>query len=128
MSQSDYQDVVTERTIANTRGHPLCKNSLPFERPRKGHYRISLKELKVYDLHETYMYCSSSCLINSLAFAGSLQEERSSTLNPEKHNEVLNMFEGLSLNSKVNMGKNGGLGLSKLKIQEKTNTKAGKFP
>ncbi|KAL2460682.1 RNA polymerase II subunit B1 CTD phosphatase RPAP2-like protein [Abeliophyllum distichum] len=125
MSQSDYQDVVTERTIANMCGYPLCINSLPSERPWKGHYRISLKEHKVYDLHETYMYCSSSCLINSRAFAGSLQEERSSTLNSAKLNEVLNMFEGLSLNSKVNMGKNGDLGLSDLKIQEKTDMKAG---
>ncbi|CAI9765249.1 unnamed protein product [Fraxinus pennsylvanica] len=125
MSQSDYQDVVTERTIANMCGYPLCINSLPSERPRKGHFRISLKEHKVYDLHETYMYCSSSCLINSRAFAGSLQEERSSTLNLAKLNEVLNMFEGLSLNSKVDMGKNGDLGLSELKIQEKTNNKAG---
>ncbi|CAA2981121.1 Hypothetical predicted protein [Olea europaea subsp. europaea] len=47
MSQSDYQDVVTEHTIANTHGYPLCENSLPFERPRKGHYRISLKEHKM---------------------------------------------------------------------------------
>ncbi|CAA2984254.1 RNA polymerase II subunit B1 CTD phosphatase RPAP2 homolog isoform X1 [Olea europaea subsp. europaea] len=125
MSQSDYQDVVTERTIANMCGYPLCINSLPSERPRKGHFRISLKEHKVYDLHETYMYCSSSCLINSRAFVGSLQEERSSTLNLGKLNEVLNMFEGLSLNSKVDIGKNGDLGLSELKIQEKTDTKAG---
>ncbi|KAK6159774.1 hypothetical protein DH2020_003155 [Rehmannia glutinosa] len=125
ISRSDYQDVVTERTIANVCGYPLCGNSLSAERPWKGRYRISLKEHKVYDLQETYMYCSSSCLINSRAFAASLQEERSSTLNPAKLNEVLKLFDGLSLDSDVNMGKNGDLGLSGLKIQEKTDTVAG---
>ncbi|KAK4427571.1 putative RNA polymerase II subunit B1 CTD phosphatase RPAP2 [Sesamum alatum] len=125
ISRSDYQDVVTERTIANMCGYPLCSNSLPSERPRKGRYRISLKEHKVYDLQETYMYCSSSCLINSRAFDASLQEERISTLNPAKLNEILKLFDGLSLDSAVDMGHNGDLGLSELKIQEKTDTEAG---
>ncbi|KAL0292240.1 UNVERIFIED_CONTAM: putative RNA polymerase II subunit B1 CTD phosphatase RPAP2 [Sesamum calycinum] len=124
--RSDYQDVVTERTIVNMCGYPLCSNSLPSERPRKGRYRISLKEHKVYDLQETYMYCSSSCLINSRAFAASLQEERSSALNSAKLNDVLKLFDGLSSDSAVDMGNNhGDLGLSELKIQEKTDTEAG---
>lgn len=125
ISRSDYQDVVTERTLANMCGYPLCSNSLPSERPWKGRYRISLKEHKVYDLQETYKYCSSSCLINSQAFAANLQQERSSTLNPAKLNQVLKLFEGLSLDSVVSMGKNGDLGLSGLKIQEKTDGEAG---
>ncbi|KAL0364882.1 UNVERIFIED_CONTAM: putative RNA polymerase II subunit B1 CTD phosphatase RPAP2 [Sesamum angustifolium] len=125
--RSDYQDVVTERTIVNMCGYPLCSNSLPSERPRKGRYRISLKEHKVYDLQETYMYCSSSCLINSRAFAASLQEERSSALNSAKLNDVLKLFDGLSSDSAVDMGTNhGDLGLSELKIQEKTDTEAGR--
>ncbi|KAL0335387.1 UNVERIFIED_CONTAM: putative RNA polymerase II subunit B1 CTD phosphatase RPAP2 [Sesamum radiatum] len=124
--RSDYQDVVTERTIVNMCGYPLCSNSLPSERPRKGRYRISLKEHKVYDLQVTYMYCSSSCLINSRAFAASLQEERSSALNSAKLNDVLKLFDGLSSDSAVDMGNNhGDLGLSELKIQEKTDTEAG---
>jgi hypothetical protein len=61
ISGSDYEDVVTERSITNLCGYPLCCNALPTDRPRKGRYRISLKEHKVYDLHETYMFCSSSC-------------------------------------------------------------------
>lgn len=126
MSQSDYQDVVTERSIANLCGYPLCGNSLPSERPRKGRYRISLKEHKVYDLHETYMYCSTSCVVNSRAFAASLQEERTSTLNPVKLNEILRLFEGLSLEeSRGGFGKNSDLGLSKLRIEEKTDTRSG---
>ncbi|CAK7324199.1 unnamed protein product [Dovyalis caffra] len=120
MSRSDYEDVVTERTIANLCGYPLCANSLPSDRPQKGRYRISLKEHKVYDLHETYMYCSSSCVINSRTFAGSLQEERCSVSSPAKLNEVLRLFENFSLDSEGSLGKNGDLGFSNLKIEEKT--------
>lgn len=125
LSQSDYQDVVTERTLADMCGYPLCNNSLPSERPRRGRYRISLKEHKVYDLQETYMYCSSSCLINSRAFSASLLEERSSTLNSAKLYQVLELFEGSKSDSSVNMGESGDLGLSSLTILEKTDKVVG---
>lgn len=125
ISLRDYNDVVTERTIAEMCGYPLCANSLPSERPRKGRYRISLKEHKVYDLQETYMYCSSNCLINSRAFAANLEEERSAATNPAKLNQILKLFEGLGTDSVVDMGKNGDLGLSELKIKEKTEREAG---
>lgn len=121
MSRGDYEDVVTERSIANLCGYPLCSNSLPSDRPRKGRYRISLKEHKVYDLHETYMYCSSGCVVSSRSLAGSLQEERCSVLNPVKLQEVLRLFEGLSLESE----EDGDFGISKLKIQEKEEVKRG---
>ncbi|KAL7119899.1 hypothetical protein ACP275_02G090000 [Erythranthe tilingii] len=127
ISQSDYQDVVTERTIAHVCGYPLCVNSLPSEPPRKGHYRISLKEHKVYDLHETHMYCSTECLIRSRAFGASLEEERSSSLDPAKINAVLKMFDGLSLDSVMGLEKSGDLGLSGLKIREKTVTESGEM-
>ncbi|XP_043699067.1 putative RNA polymerase II subunit B1 CTD phosphatase RPAP2 homolog [Telopea speciosissima] len=122
MSQSDYEDVVTERSISELCGYPLCNNHLPSERPGKGRYRISLKEHKVYDLQETYMYCSSGCLINSRAFAGSLQPERCLVSNPLKINEVLNLFGDSSIDESV-FGKKGDLGLSDLKIQEIEDTK-----
>lgn len=125
MSRSDYEDVVTERTIANLCGYPLCSNSLPSERLRKGHYRISLKEHKVYDLHETYMYCSSGCVVNSRSFAGSLQEERCSVLNSERINGILRLFRESSLESNKILGKHGDLGLSELKIRENVEKKAG---
>lgn len=128
ISLHDYEDVVTERTIAESCGYPLCANPLPSERPRKGRYRISLKEHKVYDLQETYMYCSSDCLINSRAFAANLQEERSAEMNPSKLNQILKLFEGLGSDSALDMGRNGELGLSELKIQEKTERKAGEVP
>ncbi|KAK9291758.1 hypothetical protein L1049_019708 [Liquidambar formosana] len=125
MSLSDYEDVVTERSIAKLCGYPLCSNPLPSEQPRKGRYRISLKEHKVYDLHETYKYCSSSCVVNSRAFAGGLREERCSVLNSEKIDEILRLFEDLSLESRDSLGNNGDLGFSELKIEEKAGTKAG---
>lgn len=125
MSRSDYEDVVTERSIANICGYPLCLNALPSDRPRKSRYRISLKEHKVYDLHETYMYCSSSCVVNSKTFTGSLQDERCSVLDPEKLDNVLRLFGNTNVEPVENLGKDGDLGLSSLKIQEKTGTSTG---
>lgn len=127
MSRSDYEDVVTERTISNLCGYPLCPNSLPTDHPKKGQYRISIKEHRVYNLHETYLYCCSSCLINSKAFAGSLQEERCSVLNPGKVNEILRLFKnvGLENEGEEDKGKNGDLGMSKLMIKEYAERKEG---
>ncbi|XP_061367154.1 putative RNA polymerase II subunit B1 CTD phosphatase RPAP2 homolog [Gastrolobium bilobum] len=122
MSRSDYEDVVTERSITNICGYPLCRNALPSDRPRKSRYRISLKEHRVYDLHETYMFCSSSCVVNSKSFAGSLQDERCSVLDSEKLNNVLRLFGNLNLESVENLGKDGDLGLPGLRIQDKTET------
>ncbi|GER42614.1 RNA polymerase II subunit B1 CTD phosphatase Rpap2 [Striga asiatica] len=126
LSQSDYQDVVTERSIAGMCGHSLCTNPLPTERPWKGRYRVSLKEHKVYDLQETYMYCSTSCLINSRAFAASLKEERPSDLKPAKLSGILNLFYGPSLGPDDAVTSGGGdMGLSGLRIEEKMGTTAG---
>ncbi|KAB2071327.1 hypothetical protein ES319_A08G213600v1 [Gossypium barbadense] len=75
ISQSGYEDVVTERSISNICSYPLCRNPLPSEPRRTGRYRSFLKEHRVYDLQETNRFCSADCLINSQASAGSLQEE-----------------------------------------------------
>ncbi|CAK8571273.1 unnamed protein product [Lathyrus sativus] len=125
ISRGDYEDVVTERSITNMCGYPLCHNALPTDRPRKGRYRISLKEHKVYDLHETYMFCSSSCMVNSKAFAGSLQDKRCSVLDPEKLNNVLRLFGNLNMEPMEHFGKDGQLGFSSLEIQDKTETGTG---
>lgn len=125
ISRSDYEDVVTERSITNMCGYPLCHNALPTDRPRKGRYRISLKEHKVYDLHETYMFCSSSCMVNSKAFAGSLQDKRCSVLDPEKLNNVLRWFGNLNMESMENFGKDGQFGFSGMEIQDKKETGTG---
>jgi hypothetical protein len=125
MSQSDYQDIVAERSIAKVCGYPLCRIFLPSERPHKGKYRIELKEHKVYDLTETYKYCSTSCMVNSQAFSKTLKEERRSYLDPEKLGQIMNLFEGLDLNLTEDLGKNDDLGLSKLTIQENLEVKSG---
>ncbi|EPS64466.1 hypothetical protein M569_10314, partial [Genlisea aurea] len=125
MSRGDYQDLVTERVIAKICGYPLCSNNLNSERPSKGRYRISLKEHKVYDVQETYSFCSSGCLINSRAFSIGLPDERTSDLDPIKLNEVLKRFDGFGANSTPNMGRNEDLGLSQLRIMEKENIEAG---
>ncbi|PRQ42476.1 putative protein-serine/threonine phosphatase [Rosa chinensis] len=126
ISRSDYNDVVTERSIADLCGYPLCSNALPSEasRSRKGHYRISLKEHKVYDLRETKLYCSSKCVIDSKAFALSLSEERCDILDFGKVERVLGQF-----GEKDEQGKKeiGDLGISKLKIEEKSETYSGKL-
>ncbi|XP_022754392.1 putative RNA polymerase II subunit B1 CTD phosphatase RPAP2 homolog isoform X2 [Durio zibethinus] len=124
ISRSDYEDVVTERSISNICGYPLCRNPLLSKPHRKGRYRISLKEHRVYDLQETNMFCFTDCLINSRAFAGSLQEERCSVLNHEKLNEILSLFGDLDLDDE-GLGKNGDLGFSNLRIKEKGEIKAG---
>ncbi|WCJ28954.1 RNA polymerase II subunit B1 CTD phosphatase Rpap2 [Euphorbia peplus] len=124
MSCSDYEDVVTERSLGKMCGYPLCSNSLPSEAPpHKGRYRISLKEHKVYDLNETYMYCSSSCIVNSRAFGKSLPEERCSVRNPKQLSDILRMFDNLSLDFE-DLGAKNDLSLSNLKIQEKMGTGA----
>lgn len=96
ISKSDYNDVVTERSIADLCGYPLCSNPSPpaDSRTRKGRYRISLKEHKVYDVRENYLYCSTNCLVNSKAFSGSLNEERSVVVNEKKIKEVLRVVIG----------------------------------
>ncbi|KAI3417298.1 uncharacterized protein J3R85_014571 [Psidium guajava] len=127
VSRRDYEDVVVERSIANLCGYPLCANPLPSDRPRKGRYRISLKEHKVYDLHETYMYCSSGCVVNSRAFAGSLQPERCGVLDVLKMEEVLRLFgdKVLASDKVERVDRVGELGMSGLKIKETEEIRAG---
>ncbi|KAF5199567.1 Rna polymerase ii subunit b1 ctd phosphatase rpap2-like protein [Thalictrum thalictroides] len=129
ISRSDYEDVVIERSISNHCGYPLCNNSLPLpsDRTRKGRYRISLKEHKVYDLNETYMYCSTDCVVNSRTFAEFLQPERCDVSNSDKINEILKLFGDLSLNDRNGFGKKEELGFSDLKIEEKLDVKMGKM-
>ncbi|XP_044481714.1 putative RNA polymerase II subunit B1 CTD phosphatase RPAP2 homolog isoform X2 [Mangifera indica] len=91
LSKSDYNDIVTERTIANLCGYPLCLHPLPLSdsRKHKGRYHISLKEHKVYDLQEVYLFCSTGCLVNSKAFLASLGEERVRVVDERRIEEVL---------------------------------------
>ncbi|CAA7017170.1 unnamed protein product [Microthlaspi erraticum] len=125
MSRSDYEDVVTERTIAKLCGYPLCRTSLPSEVSRRGKYRISLKEHRVYDSQETRKFCSADCLINSRAFSGTLQESRTSDFNSVKLNEILGLFGDSNVDDSVDVDK--VLGLSKLTIRENTEVRGGEL-
>ncbi|XP_050382942.1 putative RNA polymerase II subunit B1 CTD phosphatase RPAP2 homolog [Argentina anserina] len=128
ISRSDYTDVVTERSIAGLCGYPLCPNPLPpsdaASGHRKGHYRISLREHKVYDLRETKLYCSSKCLIDSKAFGQSLSEERCEVLDMGKVERVLRQFGEKDEEEKKEIG---DLGMSELKIEEKSVSYSGGF-
>ncbi|KAK1318805.1 hypothetical protein QJS10_CPB04g01066 [Acorus calamus] len=125
LSHPDYDDVVVERSISGLCGYPVCGRFLPSDRPRKGRYRISLSEHRVYDLQETYKYCSSGCLVSSRAFSSSLEDGRpvDAAMDPAKIDRVMRMFEGLSLG-----GRDGDLGMSKVKITEKSDRTVGEAP
>ncbi|CAI9262115.1 unnamed protein product [Lactuca saligna] len=121
LSKSDYHDVVTERSIAQMCGYPLCPNSLPSpgEAAVKGRYHISLKEHKVYDLLEMRMYCSTKCVVDSRAYAESLQDERSLVIDTAKINKVVRLFDGLSVKAEEGLEDSGDFGLRNLSIKEK---------
>lgn len=124
LCKSDYHDVVTERSIAQMCGYPLCFNSLSSsDAPKKGRYSISLKEHKVYDLLETCMYCSTKCVVNSRAYAESLQDERSLDFDTRKVDKVVRLFQDLDLKNEEGVG---DLGLSKLSIKEKEDENVGR--
>lgn len=123
ISKSDYEDVVTERTIAKLCGYPLCRRFLASEVSRRGKYRISLKEHKVYDIQETRKFCSAGCLIDSKAFSGTLQDARTSELDTVKLNEILGLFG--DLDEKDSLSVNEDLGLSKLVIRENVEVRGG---
>ncbi|KAI4330475.1 hypothetical protein MLD38_028763 [Melastoma candidum] len=94
LCRSDYDDVVTERSIAGSCGYPLCPKQLPGDRKtRKGRYKISLKEHRVYDLEETYMYCSSRCVVESRTFREGLEADRCLTAERSRIDEVMRMFQ-----------------------------------
>ncbi|VVB15209.1 unnamed protein product [Arabis nemorensis] len=125
MSRLDYEDVVTERTIAKLCGYPLCRTSLPSEVSRRGKYRISLKEHRVYDLQETRKFCSADCLISSRAFSGSLQEARTSDFDTVKLNEILGLFTDSDVKDAFDVSED--LGLSKLTIRENFEVRGGEL-
>uniref|UniRef100_A0A1D1Z564 RNA polymerase II subunit B1 CTD phosphatase RPAP2 homolog n=1 Tax=Anthurium amnicola TaxID=1678845 RepID=A0A1D1Z564_9ARAE len=126
LSRADYEDVVVERGLAGLCGYPPCPNPLPAGRPRRGRYRVSLSEHKVFDLEETYKFCSEPCVVRSRAFSGSLQPDRPLSAGPLKVAEALRQFEGLSSEERAGPGQeDGDFGFSKLTIHEKSVAPAG---
>lgn len=59
LCQSDYNDVVQERSIENLCGYPLCSNLI--KETMKQKYHISQVSNKVYDLTERKCFCSNQC-------------------------------------------------------------------
>lgn len=114
ISRSDYEDVVVELSIEGICGYPLCRKPLPSDRQRKGRYRISMREHKVFDLEETYKYCSEACVVSSRAFASTLSKERSSDLRSSKIEQIVNMFL-----LQADLGKDKDLEMTNLTIWEK---------
>ncbi|CAN7125495.1 unnamed protein product [Brassica rapa subsp. narinosa] len=123
MSQSDYEDVVTERTIAKLCGYPLCRSPLPSDVvSRRGKYRVSLKEHRVYDVRESRKFCSGECLVSSRAFGKSLQEVRTSEFDMVKLGGIVGLFgDGDVVEEEEGLG----LGLGKLSICEKSDVMRG---
>ncbi|KAL0685925.1 hypothetical protein Bca4012_052773 [Brassica carinata] len=125
MSQSDYEDVVTERTIAKLCGYPLCRSPLPSDDvSRRGKYRVSLKEHRVYDVRESRKFCSGGCLVSSRAFGKSLQEVRTSEFDMVKLGGIVGLFGGGD-GDVVEEEEGLGLGLGKLTICEKSDVLRG---
>ncbi|WOL02341.1 RNA polymerase II subunit B1 CTD phosphatase [Canna indica] len=118
LSRADYEDVVVELSIANLCGYPLCRKPLPSDRQRRGRYRISLKEHTVYDLEETYKYCSEACVVSSRAFAATLGAERRSDVSDSKIEWILDLFRRPQ-SSEADLVKDGDLGIRNLAICEK---------
>jgi len=61
--QAYYDDIVTERSIVQTCGYPLCASPLTPQQQRRhaAKYHISLAQKKVFDLTERRKFCSNFC-------------------------------------------------------------------
>ena len=125
LSRADYDDVVTERTIADACGNPACPNPLPSAAAAGGpRFHISLREHRVYDLEEARMFCSERCLVASAALAASLPADRPFGVPPERLDAVVALVEGAGAGEGQGLGfrdadekkKDGG---RKLEIKEK---------
>uniref|UniRef100_K3Z4X9 RNA polymerase II subunit B1 CTD phosphatase RPAP2 homolog n=1 Tax=Setaria italica TaxID=4555 RepID=K3Z4X9_SETIT len=94
LSRADYDDVVTERTIADACGNPACPNPLPAATTAGGpRFHISLREHRVYDLEEARKFCSERCLVASAALAASLPADRPFGVPPERLDAVVALVE-----------------------------------
>ncbi|KAK8942619.1 hypothetical protein KSP39_PZI009090 [Platanthera zijinensis] len=124
LSRPDYDDVVIERSIAGICGYPPCPNPLPVDRNRRGRFRISLREHRVYDLEETYNYCSESCVVRSQTFRMSLNSERVSDLSEAKIEQILRLF-GPSKIGGEELEEGLDLATKNLSIKEKEDAGAG---
>lgn len=111
LSRADYDDVVTERTIADACGNPACPNPLPSSAaaatgPR---FHIALSEHRVYDLEEARKFCSERCLVASKALAASLPHDRPYGVPLDRLAAVVALVEGAAAAAAA-VGDGSGLG------------------
>ncbi|KAJ1540252.1 hypothetical protein HK405_011560, partial [Cladochytrium tenue] len=77
-----YQEVVVERAASHTCGYPICSNDIK-EMP--GRYRISSRELKVYEITELKLFCSAACFASSQYLKAQLPEDPAYMRNLSKY-------------------------------------------
>ncbi|KAJ1261477.1 hypothetical protein BS78_09G032400 [Paspalum vaginatum] len=97
LSRADYDDVVTERAIADACGNPACPNPLPPPAAASSagpRFHISLREHRVYDLEEARKFCSERCLVASAALAASLPHDRPYGVPPHRLDALVALVEG----------------------------------
>ena len=72
------------------------------------------------------MFCTSDCLVNSRTFAASLNDDRCAVLDSARIAAVLRILgDSSGLEPELGFGKDGDLGFSKLKIEEKPENRVG---
>ncbi|XP_048565614.1 putative RNA polymerase II subunit B1 CTD phosphatase RPAP2 homolog [Triticum urartu] len=110
LSRADYDDVVTERSIAEACGHPACTSPLPDPANPKAapRFHISLREHRVYDLEEARKFCSERCLVASAAFAASLPPDRPFGIPPNRLDALAALFEGSGAGPGLGFRADGG--------------------
>ncbi|XP_002453603.1 putative RNA polymerase II subunit B1 CTD phosphatase RPAP2 homolog [Sorghum bicolor] len=138
LSRADYDDVITERTIADACGNPACPDPLPSSGAAAAatgpRFHIALSEHHVYDLEEARKFCSDRCLVASKALAASLPHDRPYGVPLDRLAAVVALVEGASTAA----GDGSGLGFQgvdgngkmkdegrKVEIKEKEVTGAG---
>ncbi|KAJ3018130.1 RNA polymerase II associated protein 2 [Thoreauomyces humboldtii] len=72
LTRTDYEEVVEERVSDKLCGYPLCAKPVI---QTKGRYRISRKDLKVYDMTHLKSFCSAPCAAASDFFHEQLSDE-----------------------------------------------------
>ncbi|KAH0453944.1 hypothetical protein IEQ34_018268 [Dendrobium chrysotoxum] len=118
LSRPDYQDVVVERSIVGFCGYALCHNRLPVNRDHHARFKVSLRDQRIYDLEETYKYCSEACQVRSMAFSKSLSTERVCDLNQARIEQALRLFGNWDVGGEE-FRDEGDLGIKSLSIKEK---------
>lgn len=69
----DYQDIVMERSLDHMCGYPIC--SCVLMTTRKGRYKVSLSQRKVFDIRGLKSFCTSECATASDYYMGQLSKE-----------------------------------------------------